>query len=280
MSEQEIHPTLEKISRKIEVNKGHLLNLITEQINISYPANVLNQTEDLITWRENVIQMYSNSITLNEEEAYHLVDQWGNEAADLLVTINLPLDLANEEIRFYRNLIGTIIKEEAKISHLTLDQFYEVVAAFNSVVDYAIQQINISYMKEYNANLKIAKEAVDELSVPIVRIAEKIGILPLIGDIDTHRAQILLDVALTQSSQFELEHLIIDLSGVPIIDTMVANQIFKVIHALSLIGVETKLSGIRPEIAQTMIQLGLNFKDTDSFSSLNQALEYIGFKIK
>ncbi len=70
------------------------------------------------------------------------------------------------------------------------------------------------------------------------------------------------------------------MSGVPVIDTMVANQIFKVLDELQLLGVETKLSGIRPEIAQTMISLGLDFKGTKSISSLHLALKYIGFEQK
>lgn len=59
---------------------------------------------------------------------------------------------------------------------------------------------------------------------------------------------------------------------------MVGHQIFKVIRSLTLVGVEVKMSGIRPEIAQTMVQLGVDFEDTLSISILHQALEYIGFR--
>ena len=67
--------------------------------------------------------------------------------------------------------------------------------------------------------------------------------------------------------------MLLDLSGVVIIDTMVAHQIFQLIEALSLIGVKTDLSGIRPEVAQTAIQLGLKFDNISVNSSLANAIK-------
>lgn len=61
---------------------------------------------------------------------------------------------------------------------------------------------------------------------------------------------------------------------------MVGHQIFKVIRSLTLVGVEVKMIGIRPEISQTMLQLGVDFEDTLSISILHQALEYIGFSFQ
>ncbi|MBQ4870775.1 STAS domain-containing protein, partial [Priestia megaterium] len=112
------------------------------------------------------------------------------------------------------------------------------------------------------------------LSVPVVRMTEEIGILPLVGDLDTKRAQYLMESALEKGSQYKLKWLIIDLSAVPIIDTMVADQLFKVIAGLQLIGIEVAISGIRPEIAQTMVSLGIKVEEVKSFSSLHQAVQY------
>ncbi|CAK8584156.1 STAS domain-containing protein [Priestia megaterium] len=105
-------------------------------------------------------------------------------------------------------------------------------------------------------------------------MTEEIGILPLVGDLDTKRAQYLMESALEKGSQYKLEWLIIDLSAVPIIDTMVADQLFKVIAGLQLIGIEVVISGIRPEIAQTMVNLGIKVEEVKSFSSLHQAVQY------
>jgi rsbT co-antagonist protein RsbR len=78
--------------------------------------------------------------------------------------------------------------------------------------------------------------------------------------------------ALSKGANLSLEYLIIDLSGVPIIDTMVADRIFKVIDSLTLLGIKPILTGIRPEIAQTMVQLGIDFSSVRTYSSLQNAL--------
>ena len=100
-----------------------------------------------------------------------------------------------------------------------------------------------------------------------------LALLPLVGDIDTARAKIILENTLKECSQKGVQHLCIDLSGVVIIDTMVAHQIFDLVTSLRLIGVETTISGIRPEIAQTAVQLGLPFNEFRTASSLAHALD-------
>jgi rsbT co-antagonist protein RsbR len=92
--------------------------------------------------------------------------------------------------------------------------------------------------------------------------------------LDTKRAQILIENALTKSSEYHLAWLIMDLSAVPIIDTMVADQLFKVIRGLELIGVNVVLSGIRSEIAQTMVGLGIKIDHVKTFANLHQAVAY------
>lgn len=75
-----------------------------------------------------------------------------------------------------------------------------------------------------------------ELSVPVIPLTKGIGVLPLIGNLDTERAQLLMEETLSRSNVLKLSHLIIDVSGVLLVDTIVADQLFKVIDALSLTG--------------------------------------------
>ncbi|MED4213667.1 STAS domain-containing protein, partial [Priestia megaterium] len=79
--------------------------------------------------------------------------------------------------------------------------------------------------------------------------------------------------ALKSANRLQLQRLIVDLSGVYIIDTMVADQIFKVVDSLKLLGVETILTGIRPEVAQTIVSIGIDFSSLAIKSSLQKAIE-------
>jgi len=229
---------------------------------------------ELTKFRIDLLATYADSFLMEKDVASDAIKQWGDNMANLLVDHGLPLNLALEEISYYRDMIGEIIKEEAKNRNFSLDAFYEIISHFNAIVDNAIQFVSKSYVKDYTEKINCAQYAIDELSVPVVRMTEEIGILPLVGDLDTKRAQYLMESALEKGSQYKLKWLIIDLSAVPIIDTMVANQIFKVINGLKLLGVDVVISGIRPEIAQTMVSLGIKVEEIRSFSSLHQAVKY------
>ncbi|MGA4722171.1 STAS domain-containing protein [Fictibacillus nanhaiensis] len=159
--------------------------------------------------------------------------------------MSLPLDTAIEEVRFYRNSIADIIKDEAISQKFSLDLFYEVLTHFDSVVDRAVHWLSLSYNRMYTLRIGAAEATALELSIPVIKITETIGVIPLVGDLDTKRANELMDKALTLSMKYDLEHVIMDLSGVPVIDTMVVDQIFKVIEALRLIGITVYLSCIR-----------------------------------
>ncbi|WP_026695387.1 STAS domain-containing protein [Peribacillus kribbensis] len=229
--------------------------------------------EKLRSWREELIRIFADSISESIEETYSHLTEWGNNSVHLLVDLNLPLDLAIEEVRFYRDTIGELIKDESMKNHLSLEEFYVLISRFDSVVDRAVHWLSLSYTKTYIARIQAAEMTALELSIPMVRITEDIGILPIIGDIDTKRAQDLMEKALNYGTSLGLSFVIIDLSGVPMIDTMVANHLFKVIDALKLVGVKVALTGIRPEIAQTMVSLGIRLEGVTSFSSLQNAMK-------
>lgn len=237
-------------------------------------AKSYNIYAELTTFRFDLLTTYADSLLMEKELANEAVQKWGNNMANLLVNHGLPLNLALEEISYYRDVIGEIIKEEAKSNDFSFDAFYQIISHFNMIVDNAIQFVSKSYVKDYTEKINYAQYAIDELSVPVVRMTEEIGILPLVGDLDTKRAQYLMESALEKGSHYKLSWLIIDLSAVPIIDTMVANQLFKVIAGLKLLGIEVVISGIRPEIAQTMVSLGIKIEEIRSFSSLHHAVQY------
>ncbi|MED3982341.1 STAS domain-containing protein [Priestia megaterium] len=265
IQQEKLHAIKETIlQRKEKLAEKKRLDLATSH----------NIYTELTTFRLDLLTTYADSLLVEKEAANEVMAQWGNNMANLLVNHGLPLNLALEEISYYRDVIGEIIKEEAKNNDFSLDAFYQIISHFNSIVDNAIQFVSKSYVKDYTDKINYAQYAIDELSVPVVRMTEEIGILPLVGDLDTKRAQYLMESALEKGSHYKLKWLIIDLSAVPIIDTMVANQLFKVIAGLQLLGIEVVISGIRPEIAQTMVSLGIKVEEVRSFSSLHQAVQY------
>ena len=238
----------------------------------SYSNNI---NDSLRNWRENLIVIFASSINEDLDKTYENLRLWGLDGVNLLVNLDLPLDLAIEEVRFYRNTIGEILKDEAIKYNFSIPAFYEIISRFDSIVDRAVYWLSLSYSNTYASRIYAAEATALELSIPIVRVTEEIGVLPLIGDIDTKRSQELMDKALHYGTTLNLHHIVIDLSGVPIIDTMVASHLLKVIDGLKLVGINVTVTGIRPEIAQTIVNLGIRLDGISTFSSLHHAIKYI-----
>ena len=175
-------------------------------------------------------------------------------------TQNQYLDLMNEFIE----------KNEDKFSLKEIHTIYQVIS---ETMGYVIEWFTKEYNRNSEKRLHAQQELILELSTPVIALNNNTALLPLVGEIDTARAKILLEKTLEQCNRLGVNRLLLDLSGVVIIDTMVAHQIFQLVEALSLIGVKTDLSGIRPEVAQTAIQLGLKFDNISVNSSLANAIK-------
>ncbi|RVT57213.1 STAS domain-containing protein [Niallia taxi] len=176
----------------------------------------------------------------------------------------------------YLDLVNDYLENNS--SKYTLKDIHSLYNLVVETMSQVIEWFTIEYNKNAENRLFSQQELILELSTPVITLNNKVALLPLVGEIDTARAKILLERTLEECSRLRTEHLLLDFSGVVVIDTMVAHQIFQLLDALSLIGVKTHLSGIRPEVAQTAIQLGLKFKDISITSSLAHAinrLEYI-----
>lgn len=117
-------------------------------------------------------------------------------------------------------------------------------------------------------------ETVQALSTPIVPIAEEILILPLVGSIDTRRAGQIMESLLEGIGRYQAETVIIDITGVPLVDTGVASHFLQAARAVRLLGARVILTGISPEIAQTIVALGIDFSGLVTRRNLRQGIDY------
>jgi rsbT co-antagonist protein RsbR len=111
-----------------------------------------------------------------------------------------------------------------------------------------------------------------ELATPVVKLWDGIVALPLVGTLDSARTQVVMESLLQTLVDTGSAHAIIDITGVPAVDTQVAQHLLKTVVAARLMGAECIVSGIRPQIAQTMVALGIEFGDIATKSTLADAL--------
>ncbi|ANU23711.1 STAS domain-containing protein [Planococcus donghaensis] len=162
------------------------------------------------------------------------------------------------------------LDHKEQVSH---EQLMEWTQAVVRIISKVIVEFTDQNSKAAEKRMNSQQQMIVEMSAPVILLANKIGMLPLVGEITPHRAEIIFEKTLAQSSKHDLEKLFIDLSGVPMIDTMVAQQVFQLIKGLEIIGVKVALSGISPVIAQTAVQLGIKFVDIEVYNTLAQALK-------
>lgn len=140
-----------------------------------------------------------------------------------------------------------------------------------------------AYQKAREDVISRQQQELLELSTPVVQLWEGILALPLIGTLDSARTQVVMQNLLDAIVRTRSDFAIIDITGVPIVDTLVAQHLLKTVAAARLMGAECLISGIRPQIAQTIIHLGVDLSDVITKATLADAfaltLRRGGFRI-
>ncbi len=252
-----------------------LARIITEEQNSRYPE--LKRVElDLYPLRVELVELYGACLGMTEEQRVFVLKDWGERAGTHTSRMQqITIDMMLREVPHYRNTIGSVIKYEAQKLNLSASELYDVIDVLDRSINDIVYFFSVPFVRHDQEQLAFSQQMVVELSVPVVSINDDIAVLPLIGSMNAERSRVLQERALTEASRLQIKHLIIDLSGVQTIDTFVAQQLFSLLDALSLIGVKGTVSGISPIIAQTLVHLGLDFGKVGSYSSLKRALSVI-----
>lgn len=142
----------------------------------------------------------------------------------------------------------------------------ELQTALNEVEQRAEEQQRLLAENEHQ------RRTISELSLPVLPLTDTILIMPLIGELDSNRLQQLQERALSAIHQTSATHVVLDITGVPIIDTQIAQGIITAVQATRLLGTEVILVGIRPEVAQAIVSLGLDLHGVQTTTNLQAAL--------
>ncbi len=147
------------------------------------------------------------------------------------------------------------------------------VAVQNARTVAEIRQLNEDLRRTLDRQ-ELLLQTIRQLSTPVVPLLEGILLLPLIGSIDSTRAQHILDQTLSKVQEHRARVVIVDITGVPVVDAMVAQSLVETAQAVHLLGAEAVLVGIMPDVAQTMVGLGVNLATLITRSDLQSGLEY------
>lgn len=267
--------------KRVEEEKYMIAELIQEERHATVAKEVLESNRELselvLKERAHFIELLGESMqnSCRQEEIMADMARWGSATGNFFLEQGMTLDVALAETALYRKHIAILIKSEGRRLAISPEITYDAAELLHALLDHATYSYTHAYTTSYQRNLATARQEFLELSAPVVPISDSVAILPLIGSIEIDRARYILERTLLSASELKISTLIIDLSGVIRVDTMVAEQVIKIIQSLGLIGVEAVLTGIRPETAQSLTTFGVDVRTLNIGGSLKRALENV-----
>lgn len=252
----------------IEVNKEGILIDWIEKMKERSDERVLRVVSDQVfvgTSREFIELIISNLKDSDEKYEEKLRD-----FAEKVVRLAWPLSFVSEGLRVFEKNVYLGLKESGLITEKNeVDFIYEFD---NWLTPMANEIVNV-YSATWERTVSLQKIALQELSAPLIPVFDGISVMPLVGTIDTERAKQIMENLLNGVVKNRSEVVLIDITGVPVVDTMVAHHIIQAADAVRLVGAKCMLVGIRPEIAQTIVNLGINLNQFTTKNTLKKGME-------
>lgn len=249
-------------------------------------ADYLREHQDKVTgrWTELVTTGMRGRISADEvrrelSELYALIIRVLSRADDHAAG---ELRATLDELSRGRARNGFTPRETALGVFTIKEAVYELIAdnadlvpeflAFSQLIDDLGLRTFEAYSAAREQIISDQASAMLELSTPVVRLWKNIIAVPLIGTLDSARTQLVMEKLLDELVATGADHAVIDITGVPTVDTEVAQHLLKTVSAARLLGAECTISGIRPQVAQTIVSLGIEFGDIATKASLADAL--------
>jgi rsbT co-antagonist protein RsbR len=169
-----------------------------------------------------------------------------------------------------------LVQEKADNVGVLMEDVLEV----NQLIDNLSIVTFDTYIKGREEVILRQTDEIEEISSPVIRVWEGIVALPIIGTLDSSRTQVVMENLLNEIVVTGSSIAILDISGVPTVDSLVAQHLIKTVSATRLMGAECIISGIRPEIAQTIVHLGIDLSGIYTKATLASALRFAFQKLR
>jgi rsbT co-antagonist protein RsbR len=164
-----------------------------------------------------------------------------------------------------------------------LELLNRVLDAYEPAANRIANTVGVSFVQERERVIRQQQEAIRELSTPVLQVRERLLILPIIGVIDSQRARQLTEQLLRGIRNNRAKVVVVDITGVPTIDSVVANHLVQTVEASRLMGASVIITGLSSEIAQTLVTIGVDLSKMNAVGDLQGGIEeaelLLGYKV-
>lgn len=252
----------------IQNNKDSIFNEWLEATKENADERVTKVVSDQVfigTSREFIDLIISNIKSSNEEFTSKLSD-----FSEKIVRLGWPLSFVTKGLQTFGKIVFEDMQETGIV---TQENQMKFIYEFDSWMTPVVNEVVNMYSTTWERTVSLQKIVLQELSAPLIPVFEGITVMPLVGTIDTERAKQIMENLLNGVVKHRSEVVLIDITGVPVVDTMVAHHIIQAADAVRLVGAKCMLVGIRPEIAQTIVNLGIDLNQFTTKNTLKKGVE-------
>lgn len=265
------------LAQLLTKNKSNLLDTwIQKQLAIDGLREDLMTNDELRLQSEELVNLLARTVT--DENIEQVESGSFDDIVELLSGISASRasqGFSSREIGLYifslKESIFNLLQQEISTDP---DQLVKTSLKFNKLLDsFGIATFEAFIKGRENVIVRQTQE-ISDISTPVIQVWDGILTLPIIGTLDSSRTQVVMENLLQKLVDTGSSIIILDISGVPAVDSLVAQHLIKTVSAVRLMGSDCIISGIRPEIAQTVIHLGIDLSTIITKATLASALKY------
>lgn len=257
-----------KIFQYVQSHSDDILNEWIELMRIEADERAFQAMSDhmFVKTSSEFIELVISNFSDSEEK----FQERAVDFSEKIVQLGWPLTMITEGLQVFGQIVE---KGMHRLGEITEQNYIDFTAEINKWIFPMVKTITEAYTTSWERTVSLQKIALQELSAPLIPVFEKISVMPLVGTIDTERAKQIMENLLEGVVSHRAEVVLIDITGVPVVDTMVAHHIIQAAEAVRLVGAKCTIVGIRPEIAQTIVNLGINLEDVTTTSTMKKGVE-------
>lgn len=256
----------------VELNEKHLSEILSQEA-----KDVFQELDS--KYKMDVFGTFRKIAKYVVEDRQHELVVLSKERGRYGAKNDIPMVVILEMLQAFRKVYWNLLYNYYKRVKLEKEEFFVLERKTNYDFDTYITHYFSSYIEYKNEILRSQREIIEDLTVPIIPLSPTMAVLPIVGTMDTYRAKRIQERSLNRIADLKTEKIIIDLSGVAFMDTAVVGHLFRIVEGINLLGCRAIITGIRPEIANTMIEMGISLSGkVEVKGTLQQALEEYGLR--
>ncbi|MBH0774728.1 STAS domain-containing protein [Nocardia bovistercoris] len=217
-----------------------------------------------------VTSVYDNYVDVLETGSVEALQAYARDLSERIIPRGVETDEVLGIVLLLRDVLARSLFEKYQSNFELLNH---VLDAYEPAANRIASTVAISFVQERERVIRQQQEAIRELSTPVLQVREQLLILPIIGVLDSQRARQLTEQLLRAIRANRAKVVVIDITGVPTIDSTVANHLVQTVDASGLMGANVIITGLSSEIALTLVTIGLDLSKMNAVGDLQGGIE-------